>query len=803
MDQLIAGLLRIAEEEGNDHVQFTSAIAFCLGYDRSAVDEQLLRLAALSHERPIEEKEKFRHKLPEYADFLSQAWEMLENQKKALDQAASPTDLVPQLPDDEALAILYWAHMAASERLGGGASYTDSEGAKAHLPASREEMEHHPLRGRGRVALVYGGATKIKGYVFESARLPEVRGASTLLDRINLADVPALWGQQNPMAGEISAIVQAPECVIYASGGNFLAFAPVSKAAELADAVEKRYTAETLIGNSAVVWEAFSLLELQYGRQPWAFWLEEDEPGMRDPMLKPVLEAYYSYPRDLRPQSPEGYFYQRKTFGELVTVLASKMMRRRGGWGDEDNRLRRHIPHFGLLPYAVKCHSCDVRPAILRDDRAEKEYCEPCARKRVMGQLAKDDRGIDWFEKGHTGWKPRVVKPWDEQFQDFLNEDRHADLREAYFARGMKRGLRTRKRVTAARDLHEIGAGSDPERYVGLIYADGNNVGAEVARLATPRQYRQFARDLFEATKEAVFLALARHLGPVFVAEANRETRVEPSAWVHPFEIVTIGGDDLILIVPGSKALEIALSIGLRLEKILGKSVPEAERPNLYENQRYQRYVVGDQGLQPADDRWPYEPRISLSAGVVIAHETTPIFFLHNLAEQLQKSAKRWRKGKHYKAGTVDFLVLRSIGMVSSRLDEFRRRALVNPAGHRLTARPYTWIELKGLLETVRALQKSGFARSQIFQMQDYLAQGLYPAAINYLYNFTRLGHEGRRELARAFHLAWHQPLSDGSPHMPPWRYLKRDDKRGCKLYETIWRDLVEIYDFVERREEA
>ena len=31
------------------------------------------------------------------------------------------------------------------------------------------------------VALVYGGATKIKGYVFEAARLPEIRGASALL----------------------------------------------------------------------------------------------------------------------------------------------------------------------------------------------------------------------------------------------------------------------------------------------------------------------------------------------------------------------------------------------------------------------------------------------------------------------------------------------------------------------------------------------------------------------------------------------------------------------------------------------
>ncbi|MEN9265801.1 MAG: hypothetical protein Q6K99_06145, partial [Thermostichales cyanobacterium BF4_bins_65] len=39
---------------------------------------------------------------------------------------------------------------------------------------------------QSRIGLVYGGATKIKGYVFESAKLAEVRGASALLDRINL-----------------------------------------------------------------------------------------------------------------------------------------------------------------------------------------------------------------------------------------------------------------------------------------------------------------------------------------------------------------------------------------------------------------------------------------------------------------------------------------------------------------------------------------------------------------------------------------------------------------------------------------
>jgi len=45
-----------------------------------------------------------------------------------------------------------------------------------------------------KIGLVYGGATKIKQYVFEAAKLSDIRGASALLDRINLVDIPAFFG---------------------------------------------------------------------------------------------------------------------------------------------------------------------------------------------------------------------------------------------------------------------------------------------------------------------------------------------------------------------------------------------------------------------------------------------------------------------------------------------------------------------------------------------------------------------------------------------------------------------------------
>jgi CRISPR-associated protein Cmr2 len=48
----------------------------------------------------------------------------------------------------------------------------------------------------GKIGLVYGGVTKVKQYVFEDAKLPDIRGASALLDRINLVDLPAFFDKR-------------------------------------------------------------------------------------------------------------------------------------------------------------------------------------------------------------------------------------------------------------------------------------------------------------------------------------------------------------------------------------------------------------------------------------------------------------------------------------------------------------------------------------------------------------------------------------------------------------------------------
>ncbi len=774
-------------------IQIRRAIVYCLAYERreAGLDPVQLSQMAESYERP----------------------------------SSRPEDLTGQ--------ILYYADLVVDDPL-------------------RDEHEsdptQHPLANIDwQVALVYGGATKIKGYVFESARLPEVRGASALLDRINVVDVRALWGQpfrddqEKARAEQVQAdyqCLEAPECIVYAGGGNFLAFAPVGKAQKMADQVEHLYTRETLVANSAAVAHTFSLLELVYGRQPEKYWLADWQKQWEQADTRPLLESYYG---DISDEP----FKHKKRFPELVTVLASRMMHRRGGWGDGNGRQRRYIPHYELLPYAIKCHSCDVRPAVVRDQAADKEYCEPCARKRVSGQVAKKEKGqaLNWFYDPFA-WRPTGVISWEAEFNQFLDDPKRNKLKGHYYQGLLKETRDHLNRINrlsnkeqqtikawddedlfgflgyiqnhpppeyelpllvAANDLGEIGQASSPQRYVGLIYADGNDVGARIAGISSAAGYIQFSRDLESAAREAVFEALAEHLSPVWIEEAVDPERPDRrQMWVHPWEIITIGGDDLIVIVPGDKALDVALSIGQKFEERLGDTQKTTQ---VYADQRYRPHCLKPEEdervlqVEPVTKELGYEPTVSLSAGLVVAHATTPIFFLWELAEQLIKSAKGWRKKMNrerekaghplYKGGTVDFMALKSVGMVASRLKAFRQRAY-RREDRWLTARPYTWVELEGLLEAAQAIYESGLGRSQVYRLQEFLMQGQQSAAINYLYAFSRLRPEERQALACAFNLAWH-----GEGDVPPWR--QRPDGK----LETIWRDLVEIYDFVKEGQDG
>jgi len=664
------------------------------------------------------------------------------------------------------------------------------------------------------IALVAGGATKIKDYVFEAPKLPEIRGASALLDWVNEVELPRLWDvqPQGSLSDKEQNKLLAQHGIIYASGGGFLAFAPAGRGAELATAVERCYTEHTLTANSVAVSQTFSLLELRYGRlifdenEKLTYWADTFLKDWKQPdkRYKQVLQDYYYYPfgadksDDSSDEAIQRRFYNRKTFGELVTLLATMTNRRRSERTTHGET--RSIPFYALSPWDAKCDSSDVRPVVVTtlvgtDQRA---LSAASGRKLVAGRIAKGnvyritnlEKALDWqVPNDLISWGRHMS--WERRWEAYL----HAEGRASYC--GQKQEVQTNPRP--AKDVHEIGTASNG--YIGIIYADGNNVGRLIATLTTPENYAGASKALSNAARLAVFKSLASYIEPI---PTPPDESGKP--FLYPFEILAIGGDDLFLIVPGNKAFEIALAISRNFEQSLAenqKLAAFADEQRLSTADMRGRYNTNSQFSDAA-----YKPSIGLSAGVIIAQENAPIFFLRDLVEELLKSAKGLAKENAkqcFFGGAVDFMVMKSITMVTDKIKTFRRQALGDDGKdnvRRLTARPYTWHEFAGLLETVRQLKQARVPRSQLYRLRSALdaepGNAITPSVMEYLYTRVRMQKRYSDVLQKHIeqHWCWSTPIPHRTGGLPPWMPL---DKRG---WETIWPDLLEVYEMVPEQTE-
>ncbi|MGI0493496.1 type III-B CRISPR-associated protein Cas10/Cmr2 [Alkalinema pantanalense CENA528] len=666
-----------------------------------------------------------------------------------------------------------------------------------------------------KIGLVYGGATKIKQYVFETENLQDIRGASALLDQINLVDLPAFFGQgpDNPSVAQwldqhYPSLRKAliPELIIYSTGGNILAFCPAPYVHTLADAIERYYTEVTLTANSCAVGETFKLLEFQFGllddqieNTPWLeqysqiYQLESSNTNRE----KNVLES------EIKQQ-----FQQQKNFNQLVTKLTIQFNQRRSGnQCEQRNSVRSYPPMYETHPYAQRDDS-DRRSAVGQATvfPSEPKLSEASARKRLMGQLTKyEEIKPDWISPISPHWTaPNTTNSWVAKFLQYLKN--HPELETKYDPEKLSRaGI-----VKEARSLPEIGQTSDPEGYIAYIYADGNNMGQYIQKqIRSPQAYQAFSEDIFTATEQAVYRALASHLSPQLILRegmAEKKTKTE-YVKIHPFEIIAIGGDDVFLVVPARQALDIAKTIGEEFEKILLERNDQTYRANhIYQPEQVHRCTIDPVAVNSC--------KLSLSTGVLITAENTPVYYAQRLVEQLLKSAKK--RAKHlkergYLGGTVDFLVMKSVTMVSSDLNEFRQQALTKVSGQnhdlKLYGGPYTLHELGALLQTSQGLKQAHFPNSQLYQIRSFLKQGKQIAILNYRYFQARLSDEDANGLKAVFDYQWCNARTNNG-NLAPWISMlaanapteaaSSSEKTEKAIYETIWWDLVDLYPFVE-----
>ena len=434
-------------------------------------------------------------------------------------------------------------------------------------------------------------------------------------------------------------------------------------------------------------------------------------------------------------------------------------------------------------PTTQTCNSCDRRP-VIRSILGERHLCEACLRKYVTGRASKKRAEsnelvpftgcLNWepANRGEDGKYP--LTDWITLFDEYVTSN--SDLTRNYD-----------RDPDGPNDLSDIAKGSDPEGFIAFIYADGNNMGGYLENIATPAQYRQFSERVFVAMQKATFEALSK-LKPIWI-------KGDSDRYIFPFEIISIGGDDLILIVPGDKALKIAHDIGVNFDRIfMSHAVYEtAKCPD--KAHRYQR----QQWTEAADEKLP---KFSMSLGFVIANEHTPIAFMEDLAGKLLKSAKKKAKELKtetgYSGGTVDFISLKSLSMITSELGDFRKKFYRTDKKNWLTMRPFTLHELCGFINTIQALKDSDFPRSQLYQLRQSLGAGRNASTLEYLYFRSRLGDDGKL-LQQELEGNW-QGVSDNNNDLGPWYTMLQKGKKGetCyETYETLLLDLIEVYDFI------
>lgn len=690
-----------------------------------------------------------------------------------------------------------------------------------------------------RIGLVYGGATKIKQYVFEASKLPDIRGASALLDRINLLDLPAFFSAEKSerfqacrrfhvyckqvRAGWLDEnfpdLSQAlvPELVVYSTGGNLLALCPAAYVDRLANAIEKRYTEETLTANSCAVGETFRLLEFRFGlmKDPpentlWLDWY-------RQHWQQPIVEDCYGRPEKSATQEQiDKHFQRRKSFNELVGKLTARFNQRRSGSDRQDENCeeenqcngsdrarekrpsRRYPPMLETHPY-LRRDNVEKRSATFHAEKLPGSpwLSEVAARKRLVGQKSKRYQQSDsWFEEAGLNWNAGEVESWVKRFETFLNEGDRQELKSSYY-----RGVETFEEngeIVEAKSLRAIGCASDG--FVGYIYADGNNMGGYIQKIITADDYQHFSDIVSEATEKSVYYALAQHIRPCQSKEIDDDDEVRDRnwTWIHPFEILTIGGDDVMLIVPANKALVVAQTICERFEKILLKRDPDRFRIDASPSKGIHRYLPEPENKSAC--------KLSMSAGVLISAQDTPVYYAERLTNQLLKSAKQKAKqlkqtGCYY-GGTIDFLVMKAVTMLSSEIKEFRNSGLIIEGSPKLKlyGAPYTLHEIGGLVATVRALQKVDFPRSQLYQIRSLLERGKQTAILNYRYFRVRFSEENQELLKEAFEEAWCRPKDpQNNGNLAPWMSLIEEDK--TTTYETIWREIVDLYPFISEEE--
>lgn len=291
---------------------------------------------------------------------------------------------------------------------------------------------------------------------------------------------------------------------------------------------------------------------------------------------------------------------------------------------------------------------------------------------------------------------------------------------------------------TFHQDLSEL-AGSDG--YIGLVYADGNNMGQALEQQNTLGEIQTFARTVDDAIHHSTCEAILQHLQPT-----NNK---------FPFVPLLLGGDDLVIVTRARSAIAATITLLKTFEDYTGQHLNQ---------------------------------RLSLSAGVVLAHAKFPFRTMLNIAESALKFAKHEAVNRQLTdRSLINFLVITSAnhldfkGYYSEML-----KSQPQPQGPTWirTLRPYTPEDLQHLVSVAHALKDAPKGRLQVLGESVFLSEGR--SIIEGLTMLNRWGND--KQVKQLTDLVRKPGLGR---YFFPWN-------GDANEWRTPILDLVELFDFIK-----
>jgi len=419
---------------------------------------------------------------------------------------------------------------------------------------------------------------------------------------------------------------------------------------------------------------------------------------------------------------PDGFTNQDDVRPHLQTLAYRLRLKK-----DENVLTQQLLTH----PFLRICDSCGEQYASQNVTEPESELlCRSCQNKRDKNsEIQADIEGVinaEAEDAEHKLWKCLLGKL----------------ARAGYPMTGKNR----------PEDFGDLGEMSEPKNYMGLIYADGDSMGQALEQLGNLNEVKQFSKVVDDAIYDAVYEAILKYLLP-------------GGGKYFPFDILMLGGDDLVMVTTAHKALEVSMKITEKFSELTKAGLGKP---------------------------------LTLSAGVAIAHAKFPFSSLLKLAEDALKfakkeAAKRRRRAETAKEGLINFIVVSNSN--SLNFDDYHRETL-SDEGQNLyrTLRPYSLADLRYIVKTIRSLKRESFPRGKLKGLHDAVFQSRNQSILEGLMFVSSINPSSakgkkHRQMFRDFltHFAGSSP-----PPLPfPWF------KSGDDSY-TPFLDLIELYDFIK-----